>query len=130
MTQQDINEIQLAKGAIAAGLETLMAATQTEPDQIKEVIVAGAFGSYLNLDSALAIGLLPRLPKARYIQVGNAAGVGAKMALLSRQERQRAIKLAARTGYVELTMFLGFNRRFALSMLFPQEEKSNERKNS
>ncbi len=128
ITQQDINEIQLAKGAIAAGLETLMAATQTGPEQIRKLVVAGAFGSYLNLDSALAIGLLPRLPHARYVQVGNAAGVGAKMALLSLRERQRAIKLAARTGYIELTTFPEFNRRFALSMLFPQEERSNERK--
>ena len=121
MTQQDINEIQLAKGAIAAGIETLMAATGTEPKQIKEVIVAGAFGSYLNLDSSLAIGLLPRYPNAYYIQVGNAAGVGAKMALLSLEERQRAIQLAARTNYIELTMVPGFNRRFAMSMLFPRD---------
>jgi uncharacterized 2Fe-2S/4Fe-4S cluster protein (DUF4445 family) len=124
MTQQDVTEIQLAKGAIATGLETLLIATNTEPDQIEEVIVAGAFGSYLDLESALAIGLLPRLPKAKYIQVGNAAGVGAKMALLSLKERLRAQKVAGRTGYVELTMFPGFNRRFALSMLFPKEQTS------
>jgi uncharacterized 2Fe-2S/4Fe-4S cluster protein (DUF4445 family) len=120
ITQHDINEIQLAKGAIASGLETLLAATDTAPEQIEEVIVAGAFGSYLNLDSALGIGLLPKLPKARYVQVGNAAGVGAKMALLSLKERQRAQKIASRTGYIELTNFPGFNRRFALSMFFPE----------
>jgi uncharacterized 2Fe-2S/4Fe-4S cluster protein (DUF4445 family) len=122
MTQKDVNEIQLAKGAIATGLETLLEATQTPPEEIKEVIIAGAFGTYLNLDSALDIGLLPRLPNARYMQVGNAAGVGAKMALLSHKERARAQQIARRTGYVELTVFPGFQRRFALSMLFPDNK--------
>ena len=121
MTQQDVGEIQLAKGAIATGLETLLDATQTPREDIKEVIIAGAFGSYLNLDSALDIGLLPRLPNAQYTQVGNAAGIGAKMALLSRKERVRAQHIAQRTGYVELTVYPGFNRRFAMSMLFPDD---------
>jgi uncharacterized 2Fe-2S/4Fe-4S cluster protein (DUF4445 family) len=122
ITQQDVNEIQLAKGAISSGLETLMVATHTPPDAIEEVIVAGAFGSYLNLESALAIGLLPRLPKAKYVQVGNAAGVGAKMALLSLKERQRAQQIMQRTGYIELTTQEGFNSRFAMSMLFPKKD--------
>jgi len=122
MTQKDVNEIQLAKGAIATGLETLLEATHTPPEDIKEVIIAGAFGTYLNLDSALDIGLLPRLPNAQYTQVGNAAGVGAKMALLSHKERTRAQHIAQRTGYVELTVFPGFQRRFALSMLFPNNK--------
>ncbi|MFN8597527.1 MAG: ASKHA domain-containing protein [Anaerolineae bacterium] len=124
ITQADVNEIQLAKGAIEAGLNTLIVATKTPPEEIKEVIVAGAFGSYLNLDSALAIGLLPRLPNARYLQVGNAAGVGAKMALLSLKERQRAQQIMRRTGYIELTTQDGFNSRFAMSMLLPKNNPS------
>src|SRR5512143_1774792 len=108
MTQKDVNEIQLAKGAIATGLETLLEATRTPPEDIKEVIIAGAFGTYLNLDSALDIGLLPRLPNAKYVQVGNAAGVGAKMALLSLKERRRAQQIVQRTGYIELTTQEGF----------------------
>lgn len=125
ITQQDINEIQLAKGAIRTGIETLMEITHTPPEEVEEVIIAGAFGSYLNLESALAIGLLPRLPKARYLQVGNAAGVGAKAALLSRKERQRARQIVRRTGYIELTTYPGFSRRFALSLYFPPDGKSN-----
>ncbi|MBP7687832.1 MAG: DUF4445 domain-containing protein [Thermoflexales bacterium] len=121
ITQSDVNEIQLAKGAIASGLETLIVATNTALDDIEEVIVAGAFGSYLDLESALAIGLLPRLPKAKYVQVGNAAGVGAKMALLSLKERHRAQQIMKRTGYIELTTQAGFNSRFAKSMMFPKQ---------
>jgi uncharacterized 2Fe-2S/4Fe-4S cluster protein (DUF4445 family) len=119
ITQNDINEIQLAKGAIRAGLEVLLAATGTPPEEVQEVIIAGAFGSFLKVQSALRVGLLPRLPNARYQQVGNAAVVGARCALLSRQVRERARQIAGQTNYLELTTYPKFNRRFALGMLFP-----------
>ena len=119
VTQGDIDEIQLAKGAIAAGVRVVLQATGTDPDSVEEVIVAGAFGTYLNLDSARDIGLLPRLPQARYRQVGNAAGGGAKATLLSVTERDRARRIAEHVSYVELTTFPGFQRQFARSMLFP-----------
>ncbi|MCB9078228.1 MAG: DUF4445 domain-containing protein [Anaerolineaceae bacterium] len=124
ITQDDVNEIQLAKGAIRAGLEALLQATGTDPDEVKEVIIAGAFGSFLNIKSAIDIGLFPSLPQARYKQVGNAAGVGAKWALLSRTVRTRAQQIAANTDYIELTTYPKFNRLFALGMLFPTETTS------
>lgn len=116
--QSDVNEIQLAKGAIRAGIEILLDASDTAPEAVEEVIVAGAFGSFLNLQSALAIGLFPPLPQAGYRQVGNAALVGARWALLSSQARERTGQIAARTGYLELTNYPRFNRRFAQGMLF------------
>ena len=122
ITQGDVSEIQLAKGAIATGIQILLEATGTDPAAVDEVVVAGAFGTYLNLDSALDIGLLPRLPHAAYVQVGNAAGTGARAALLSLQERSRARKIAHGTAYVELAAYPGFRRRFARSMLFPRPE--------
>jgi uncharacterized 2Fe-2S/4Fe-4S cluster protein (DUF4445 family) len=120
ITQKDINEIQLAKGAIRAGLEVLMEATHTSPEAVEEVIIAGAFGSFIKVQSALDMGLLPHLPRAHYRQVGNAAIVGARWALLSRQTRGRARDLANQTRYLELTTFPKFSRRFALGMLFPE----------
>jgi uncharacterized 2Fe-2S/4Fe-4S cluster protein (DUF4445 family) len=119
MTQKDINEIQLAKGAIRAGLEVLLDTTSTAPEDVQEVIIAGAFGSYLKVHSALEMGLLPRLPQARYRQVGNAAMGGARWALLSRQVRQRARQIVSQTTYLELTTYAKFKRHFALGMLFP-----------
>jgi uncharacterized 2Fe-2S/4Fe-4S cluster protein (DUF4445 family) len=119
ITQGDVNEIQLAKGAIECGVSILLDATDTDPASVEEVVVAGAFGSYLDLDNALAIGLLPRLPNASYVQVGNAAGTGAKALLISLRERARAREIAHEAGYVELTAYPGFQRRFAKSMLFP-----------
>ena len=120
ISQEDVNEIQLAKGAIRAGLEVLLQATGTRPDEVAEVIIAGAFGSYLDIESAKAIGLFPDMPNAKFRQVGNAAGVGAKQMLLSKQARHRSERLADNADYVELTTFPKFSRKFALAMLFPE----------
>jgi uncharacterized 2Fe-2S/4Fe-4S cluster protein (DUF4445 family) len=122
ITQEDVNQIQLAKGAVRVGLEILLDATATAPEEVKEVIIAGAFGSFLKVQSGLDMGLLPRLPHAGYRQVGNAALVGARWALISRQARSRAQRIAAQTTYLELTTYPGFNRRFALNMMFPSIE--------
>lgn len=122
VTQEDVNEIQLAKGAIRGGLEVLLEATETAPEVVEAVYIAGAFGSYLDLESTLALGLFPKLPNAIYRQIGNAAVIGAKRALVSRQERERASLVAAKTKYIELTAQAGFKRHFALGMYFPQEE--------
>ena len=119
ITQNDVNEIQLAKGAIHAGLKVLLEATGTPPEAVQEVIVAGAFGSFINIQSAVAIGLFPDLPRARYRQVGNAAAVGARWILISRAARQRAQEIARRAHYLELTIEPGFSRQFARGMLFP-----------
>lgn len=121
ITQQDVNEIQLAKGAIRAGLDVLLKSTGTLMDEIEDVIIAGAFGSFLNVESALDIGLLPYFPRAVYRQVGNAAAVGAKWALISKEERERARQVAAQTRYIELTTYPKFSRHFASGMLFPPD---------
>ena len=126
ITQKDVNEIQLAKGAIRAGLDVLLEAMETKPEDVKEVIIAGAFGSFLDIASALDTGLLPYYPNAVYHQVGNAAAVGAKWALISSVERERARQIAANTHYIELTTFPKFNRLFAMGMLFPNDESLGE----
>jgi uncharacterized 2Fe-2S/4Fe-4S cluster protein (DUF4445 family) len=119
VTQADVNEIQLAKGAVQAAITALLDATGTDPAEVQDVIIAGAFGSFLNLDSALDVGLLPRLPNARYRQVGNAAGAGARSVLRSTAERARARRIATSTGYLELTTLPGFQARFAKAMALP-----------
>jgi uncharacterized 2Fe-2S/4Fe-4S cluster protein (DUF4445 family) len=122
ISQEDVNEIQLAKGAIRAGLDVLLEATHTALEDVKEVIIAGAFGSFLNIESMLDTGLLPYYPNAVYKQVGNAAAVGAKWALISRTERERASQIAEATHYIELTTYSNFSRLFALGMLFPGDD--------
>ncbi|HWR13589.1 MAG TPA: ASKHA domain-containing protein [Terriglobales bacterium] len=118
LAQRDITEIQLAKAAIAAGIATLLDIANLPPDSVQEVVVAGAFGSNLNLRSAIGIGLLPAFPNATYLQIGNAAGTGATMALLSRNERAHACTIADRATRIELKKHEVFNRYLARATQF------------
>ncbi len=103
ISRKDVSEIQLAKAAIRAGIEVLLDEADVEIEEVERVVVAGAFGTYLDVASARAIGMFPPLPLNRFDQVGNAAGIGAKLALLSRQCRRTADDIARRVEYVELT---------------------------
>ena len=114
--EQDIQQIQLAKGAIRAGIDILLEEAEIEAQDLDEVIVAGAFGSYLDPLNAIRVGLLPNLPLPKIHFVGNAAGVGAKLALISERERQEAITLAHRARYIELAGHSHFTRRFAAAL--------------
>lgn len=125
INQKDVDEIQLAKGAINAGITILLEQTGTDPQTIEEVIIAGAFGSFLSIESAIDIGLLPHFPRAEYRQVGNAAAVGAIQCLLSTSARRRALDIANHDQYIELTIHPNFSRRFALGMMFPQKDNGN-----
>jgi uncharacterized 2Fe-2S/4Fe-4S cluster protein (DUF4445 family) len=119
LTQQDINQVQLGKAAIYAGIETLLAIAGVAADEVEVMVVAGAFGSYLDLRSAVSIGMLPRFAHAEYQQVGNAAGAGAKMALVSDLERQRAREIAKRAKKIELKQHEDFDRFMARATRFP-----------
>jgi uncharacterized 2Fe-2S/4Fe-4S cluster protein (DUF4445 family) len=121
ISQKDIDEVLLAKGAIRAGIEALLEVTETSAEIVDEVIIAGAFGSYINLLSAIDIGLFPFFPNARCRQVGNASGAGAKMTLISGAERRRAQHIAASTKYLELTTHPNFNKQFAAGLRFPEK---------
>jgi uncharacterized 2Fe-2S/4Fe-4S cluster protein (DUF4445 family) len=118
ITRGDVNEIQLAKGAIRAGIEILMDQAGVTAPQVDAWIIAGAFGTYLDLSSAMRLGMFPTAPLERFHQVGNAAGVGAKEMLLSRSKRQQASQLAARAAYIELTIYPEFTRKFVDAMYF------------
>lgn len=111
-TQNDVRAVQLAKAAIRAGIDCLLREAALEEDAIERVVIAGAFGAYIGLESAVRIGLLPALPLDRIEQVGNAAGVGVRMALASAALRDRARRLAERCHYLELGSLPGFQRIF------------------
>jgi uncharacterized 2Fe-2S/4Fe-4S cluster protein (DUF4445 family) len=116
VTQQDLRELQLAKGAIRTGIETLLQDAGIGPADLDQVIIAGAFGTYIDVQSAIAIGLLPAVPLERVSQVGNAAGTGARLALISRSHRQRAQEIARGVRYIELARSPRFMRNFAEAM--------------
>ena len=118
LTQRDIRQIQLAKGAIRAGIEIMMKELAVAPEQVAGVALAGAFGNYIRPESALAIGLMPRFPKAEVTPVGNAAGAGAQMALLSREAWREAARIAAQVEYLELSLRKDFPQVFMEAMMF------------
>ncbi len=120
LTRTDIGEVQLAKAAIRAGIELLLAAAEVDAAALDEVIVAGAFGTYLDLTSAIAVGMLPPLPSGRFRQIGNAAGQGAQQLLVSRQRRLLAGEIARRVRYVELTTHPEFADAFAQELTLGQ----------
>jgi uncharacterized 2Fe-2S/4Fe-4S cluster protein (DUF4445 family) len=112
ITQRDVRELQLAKAAIRAGIQVLLEANGCSEDEIQQVIIAGAFGTYIDVASAVAIGMLPSLPLNRFRQVGNAAGMGAKLALISLGKRAEAQAVAARVKYIELASAPNFEQTF------------------
>jgi uncharacterized 2Fe-2S/4Fe-4S cluster protein (DUF4445 family) len=118
VTQRDVRELQLAKGAIRAGIEILLQELGVTADDVRVVYLAGAFGNYISPQSALTIGLMPAFPNARIAPIGNAAGTGARMALLSRAERDQASALLAHVEYLELSGRPDFQEHFVDAMLF------------
>jgi uncharacterized 2Fe-2S/4Fe-4S cluster protein (DUF4445 family) len=115
---EDVREIQLAKGAIRAGLEILLKEANLTYADIDEFIIAGAFGTYLDVESAVEIGMFPPISLDRFQQVGNAAGIGAKWMLMSKAKRAEAAQLVERIRYVELTTHPAFTRTFAHALRF------------
>lgn len=116
LTRKDVNEIQLAKAAIRVGLDTLMAEAGVQAAELEAFIVAGAFGTYISVPSAIRIGMFPAIPVERYRQVGNAAGMGAKQLLLSAPLRETALQVARQVEYIELTTHPDFQRSFVQRM--------------
>jgi uncharacterized 2Fe-2S/4Fe-4S cluster protein (DUF4445 family) len=115
ITQQDVRELQLAKAAIRTGIQALLEASDCSEDQVKQVIIAGAFGTYIDVASAVTIGMLPPLPLKRFRQAGNAAGMGAKLALISLSQRAEAQAIASRVRYIELASAPNFSQTFIQS---------------
>ena len=119
LSQRDVRELQFAKAAIATGWNILLEESGLQPSDIRQVLLAGSFGSYLSPANAIRLGLVPDLPVLRVVSAGNVAGEGAKMALLSMRERAGALALLEEVRYVELSDRADFNDRFVEQLPFP-----------
>jgi len=119
LNQRDVRELQLAKGAIAAGVQTLMSEMGITLDDIDRVYLAGALGNYVNPESAMRIGLIPRFRPEIISSLGNAASSGANIVILSRKYWQRAVELSRRVEHIELSSRTDFNELFVEKMDFP-----------
>ncbi len=121
LTQKDVRELQLAKGAIAAGIKTLMDEMGIGIENIDRLYLAGALGNYVNPYSAMRIGLIPNVNPEIIKSLGNAASTGASMVLLSKDYWQMANELSDFIEHVELSSRLDFNQHFIEQMDFPEE---------
>lgn len=122
ITQKDVREVQLAKGAMYAGAIILM--KRFGCTEIDRILLAGAFGNYIDKKSAMLIGLYPDCDLERVVSVGNAAGEGAIMALLSKEKREEATRIARSVEYIELTLEEDFEPEFMNAMYFPHRKDS------
>ena len=120
LTQRDVRELQLAKAAIWAGIQVLASEFGVKPEEPAQVLLAGGFGNFLRRSNAKRIGLLPDIPTSRIEFIGNAAFVGARMALSCRACRDEARVISRKTEYVELANRPAFHAYFVDAMTFPE----------
>lgn len=120
LSQKDIREVQLAKGAMAAGIGLMLKALGKKEQEIQRVLIAGAFGNYMSPKSACRIGLIPPALEDRILPIGNAAGEGARIAALNHQEFLRAQTMMKKTGFIELASDPDFQDRFVDELMFPE----------
>ncbi len=118
LTQQDVREIQLAKAAISAGIRTLLKKANLTFDEIRTLYLAGGFGNYLNPRSAVRIGLIPKELEGKIKSIGNAAGLGASLALLSEKIFSLFQQVRERTSYIELSSSSEFQELYVEEMMF------------
>ncbi|BCS82065.1 ferredoxin [Caldicellulosiruptor diazotrophicus] len=118
ITQRDIREIQLAKAAISAGIKTMIEYAKITEDDIENVYLAGGFGNYINPWSAVEIGIIPKKLQNKIILVGNSAGAGALLVLLSKKMEFEAQEIVKKVNYIELSNSAEFNKFFMESMIF------------
>lgn len=121
VTAADVRQLQLAKAAIAAGMDTLLREAGLEEGDVARLYLAGGFGNYIRRESAAAIGLLPPSLLGRIVPVGNSAGQGAAELLLSRQAREELERLKGKCRYLELSGHPAFNAAFIDRMEFETE---------
>ena len=121
LSQEDVRQVQLCKGAIASGVAMLERVAGVRDDEVSELMLAGGFGNYLGIPSALRIGIIPAtLPASKIRYVGNAAALGAQLALVSETERNRAETIAAGIEHVSLAAHPDFQDIFVECMNFPR----------
>ena len=118
LSQRDIREFQLAKGAVRAGIEILFKQMNTDISNLEKIYIAGAFGNYLSKESLKTVGLFPGFPLEKIRFVGNTASMGAKAALLSEKTEEEMRKISIKTEHVSFADDPDFQDIFTESMLF------------
>ena len=122
ITQRDIRQVQLAKGAILSGLTALLNKAGITMEDLDKIMVAGQFGAHLPAESLTGTGILPAGVSDKIVYVGNSSKTGAHMALMSAQVKREMERSAAHMDYMELSETKGYERLFSDCLLFPSVE--------
>lgn len=120
----DVRQLQLAKAAVRAGVDIVLDEAGVSPQDLEAVYLAGMFGTHLRKASLLALGILPEIDPLRVHFVGNAAGLGARLALVDAEVRARADALVAGARFVDLAARPDYEGRFAAALGFPEESRA------
>ncbi len=121
LTAGDIRGLQLVKGSIHAAIQSLVKEAGIDDSDIDEIMLAGAFGNYISVESAIRIGLIPWVDAEKVISIGNAAGAGARLALLCDDEMQRARDIARGARHLELAVSPHYQMELMERMMFPEK---------
>ncbi len=122
LTQADIRELQLASGAIRAGVTIMLRKANIAPRDLEAVLLAGGFGNYIRRENACRMGLLPEIPVERIRFVGNSSLAGAKAVLTACELRETAAEITRRTARLDLSLDTDFQMEFGMAMMFPGED--------
>ncbi len=126
LTQQDVRDVQLAVAAVRSGVLLMLREFRLGPADVDRVLVAGAFGSSLDIDNAVALGLLPDVPAGRIAFIGNASLAGARLLLVSRPARTVAETLAGKISHVSLATRQDFQDEFVRALEFDRYPKGDK----
>jgi uncharacterized 2Fe-2S/4Fe-4S cluster protein (DUF4445 family) len=126
LTQQDIRQVQLAKGAVRAGIEALLLGQSLDTTQVTRVLLAGSFGAHLQPQSLVGIGLLPEGMVERVVTVGNTSRTGAEALLLDGQARAELVQIVERAKAIDLAHAPGFEKTFVRALAFPKFAEAAE----
>ncbi|NLL18407.1 MAG: DUF4445 domain-containing protein [Clostridia bacterium] len=122
ITEADIKNLIRSKGAVYAGIRSLLQMVSMDLEVIDKILIAGGFGNYLNLSDAIKIGLLPDVPEEKYEFVGNTSVKGAQLALLSREAYKDAIEIGRKMTYIELSVGNTFMDEFVSALFLPHTD--------
>ncbi len=124
LTEVDVENIIRAKAALYAGIKTLLSEVGFTMDAIEKVYIAGGFGNYINVERAIILGMLPDIPKERFIFMGNASITGAYLCLLSEELRKEAEDVASKMTYIELSVYRSFMDEYMSALFLPHTDMS------
>jgi len=118
ITQSDIRQVQLAKGAVLSGILALLHRLEMSPGDLDEIVISGQFGRHLHVDSLVGLGLIPRELRKKVTYIGNSSRTGAMMCLLSTEKRKDVEELAYKINHFELTMLKDYEKLFSRCLKF------------